>query len=217
MFMQGGLLYHSELLNERQYRESVVRETRCGEVFAPAHAAPRDEHFSGNEENRVVIYKFNGPLCLATHHNIVADFLDLLMLGEPTIDEGVTKSKDVEEATGKPAAAWAIVMDCSAVGFIDSCGLRALSLVLAAPSRTLRPNFAPFSAPPGLPPARQTSSPPPGLSPFQQASSTTECVSERAGVHRLYNQFRYPASVSRSNRIPLLSRVLKHAAKVEQQ
>lgn len=46
----------------------------------------------------------------------------------------------------------------------------------------LRLNFAQFSAPPGLPPARQTSSPPPGLPPVQQASSTTECVSERAGV-----------------------------------
>ncbi|XP_037560890.1 uncharacterized protein K02A2.6-like [Dermacentor silvarum] len=35
--------------------------------------------------------------------------------------------------------------------------------------------------------------------------------------NRLCNKFRYPASVSRSNRIPMLSRVLKHAAKVEQQ
>ncbi|KAL3246960.1 hypothetical protein MRX96_057314 [Rhipicephalus microplus] len=46
----------------------------------------------------------------------------------------------------------------------------------------LRPNFAPVSAPPGLPPERQTSSPTPVLPPVQQATSTTECVSERAGV-----------------------------------
>lgn len=46
----------------------------------------------------------------------------------------------------------------------------------------LRPNFAPCSAPPGLPPERQTSSPTPVLPPVQQAASTTERVSERAGV-----------------------------------
>ncbi|KAH6937506.1 hypothetical protein HPB50_000773 [Hyalomma asiaticum] len=51
MFMPGSLLYHRELVNERQCREPVVRETRHGEVSATAYGAPRDGHFSGNERN----------------------------------------------------------------------------------------------------------------------------------------------------------------------
>ncbi|KAH6947535.1 hypothetical protein HPB50_019680 [Hyalomma asiaticum] len=54
MFREGGLLYHRELLSERQCREAVVRETRRGEVLAPAHGAPRDERFSRNEGNERV-------------------------------------------------------------------------------------------------------------------------------------------------------------------
>ncbi|KAH6937095.1 hypothetical protein HPB50_025531 [Hyalomma asiaticum] len=37
MSMPGSLLCHCELVNERQCREPVVRETRRGEVLAPAH------------------------------------------------------------------------------------------------------------------------------------------------------------------------------------
>ncbi|KAH6927340.1 hypothetical protein HPB50_001991 [Hyalomma asiaticum] len=54
MSMPGSLLCHRELANERQCRETVVRETRRGEVLASAHGAPRDEHFSRNETNELV-------------------------------------------------------------------------------------------------------------------------------------------------------------------
>lgn len=50
MFMQGGLLYQ-ELLKERQCREPVIRETRRGEVFAPAHDARSGKHFSEDKTN----------------------------------------------------------------------------------------------------------------------------------------------------------------------
>ncbi|KAH6928882.1 hypothetical protein HPB50_020690 [Hyalomma asiaticum] len=42
MFMPGSLLYHHELVNKRQCREAVVRETGHGEVSATAYGAPRD-------------------------------------------------------------------------------------------------------------------------------------------------------------------------------
>ncbi|KAH6924563.1 hypothetical protein HPB50_019555 [Hyalomma asiaticum] len=54
MSIRGGLLYHRELLSERQCHESVVRETRREDVFAPAHGAPSDEHCSGNVVNELV-------------------------------------------------------------------------------------------------------------------------------------------------------------------
>ncbi|KAH6928722.1 hypothetical protein HPB50_018773 [Hyalomma asiaticum] len=54
MSMPGSLLCHRELVNERQCREPVARETRCGEVLVPAHGAPCDEQFSGNEVNELV-------------------------------------------------------------------------------------------------------------------------------------------------------------------
>ncbi|KAL3184421.1 hypothetical protein MRX96_031831 [Rhipicephalus microplus] len=79
-------------------------------------------------ENGVVIYKFSGPLCIATHHNIVADFMDLFKCQE-AIDSASTEIQEVEQGNGKQRATCVIVLDCSAIGFIDSCGLHALEHV----------------------------------------------------------------------------------------
>lgn len=81
-------------------------------------------------ENRLIIYRFSGPLCFATHHNIVADILNFLKRTESKVEEGSTTLQQVEETTGEAAATWAIVIDCSAMSFIDSSGLHALGLVV---------------------------------------------------------------------------------------
>ncbi|XP_075726859.1 uncharacterized protein LOC142768743 [Rhipicephalus microplus] len=54
--------------------------------------------------------------------------MDLFKCQE-AIDSASTEIQEVEQGNGKQRATCVIVVDCSAIGFIDSCGLHALEHV----------------------------------------------------------------------------------------
>ncbi|XP_070382697.1 solute carrier family 26 member 10-like [Dermacentor albipictus] len=114
----GLLIIFLELSGQKGSR----LQPRKPDVFVASKLTP--------EENRVIIYRFSGPLCFATHHNIVADILSFFKRSESKIEKGSTTLQAMEEAAREAATTRAIVMDCSAISFIDSSGLRALGLVV---------------------------------------------------------------------------------------
>lgn len=85
---------------------------------------------SNLKRDKVVIYRFGSPLCFATHNSIVADIEEIFKSLPSTEDKIPKKLKDMEEADIEATpAVRAIVMDCAAISFIDSSGVRSLDLV----------------------------------------------------------------------------------------
>ncbi|KAL1453531.1 hypothetical protein MTO96_043756 [Rhipicephalus appendiculatus] len=83
---------------------------------------------TSSRTDTVTLYRFGSPLCFATQHNIVADFEELFKDEKPPSVK-VTSKLDMEDSSDDVATK-AVVMDCSAIGFIDSAGVHALHHVL---------------------------------------------------------------------------------------
>ncbi|XP_037273551.2 solute carrier family 26 member 6-like isoform X1 [Rhipicephalus microplus] len=77
----------------------------------------------------VTLYRFGSPLCFATQHNIVADFEELFKDEKPRTVK-VASKLDNMEACSEAVATKVVVMDCSAISYIDSAGVQALDYVL---------------------------------------------------------------------------------------
>ncbi|KAK8783803.1 hypothetical protein V5799_009832 [Amblyomma americanum] len=97
-------------------------QTRRPDIFVSAEPTA--------EFDKVTVYRFGGPLCFASHHTLVDDFEEMFTRISPPAGKNVAKLNKMEEADLDADTVRAIVMDCSAVSFIDSCGLRALDTVV---------------------------------------------------------------------------------------
>lgn len=91
------------------------------DVFVPPKLTSRGDALK--------IYRFGGPLCFATHHNIIADFEELFKDMKPAQVKVTKKLHDIE-ADSEAVTTRTVVMDCSAISFIDSAGVEALDHVL---------------------------------------------------------------------------------------
>ncbi|CAN7938989.1 unnamed protein product, partial [Ixodes hexagonus] len=74
------------------------------------------------QHDDVVVFRFGSPLCFANHKNMISGFEDIFREAQPEKPLFIDETRTLKSAK-------AIVLDCSAITFIDSVGLSALNVV----------------------------------------------------------------------------------------
>ncbi|CAN8022943.1 unnamed protein product, partial [Ixodes persulcatus] len=112
----GSLLGLLIIFLKLNSHKGVYLQAYNSDIFLPSGS-----HISWHDG--IVIFRFGSPLCFANHKNIICGFEEIFRETQPEKPQFIDETKNLKSAK-------AIVLDCSAISFIDSIGLAALNEVV---------------------------------------------------------------------------------------
>ncbi|XP_040066223.1 sulfate transporter-like [Ixodes scapularis] len=112
----GSLLGLLIIFLKLNSHEGIYLQAYSSDIFLPSGS-----HISWHDG--IVIFRFGSPLCFANHKNIICGFEEIFRETQPEKPQFIDETKNLKSAK-------AIVLDCSAISFIDSVGLAALNVVV---------------------------------------------------------------------------------------